>query len=261
MGLSSRRMKSAIITGASSGIGEALAHELSSRGYGRIALTSRRQEVLDEIASALSVKGCQVMTHACDVRDADAVSEGVRRVEAEWGVPDLAIANAGVGFPTPAKTLDLEKARMIMRTNFEGMLNLFAAVVPKMVERKSGQIAGVASLAGHRGLPGSSMYSASKAAMQAWLEATRVELAPLGVHVTIVNPGFVDTPLVAKNKYPMPFIMTAAKAAKIICNGLERKARVVEFPLPMSLLVRTLRLLPDFAYDRVTTPYRNAKLK
>lgn len=256
----SLQMKSAIITGGSSGIGQALARELASRGYGRIALTGRSTERLASVAEGLS-GGCEVRTFVCDIRDADAVRHGVDEVIGTWGVPDLAVANAGVGFPTPAKVLNLDDAREIMRTNFEGMLNLFAPIVPAMVARGSGHIAGVASLAGHRGLPGASMYSASKAAMQAWLEATRIELRHRGVDVTIINPGFVDTPLVHKNRHPMPFIMTGRQAARIICDGLEKKARVVEFPLPMSLLVRTLRWLPAFAYDRLTSPYGKAKTK
>jgi short-subunit dehydrogenase len=254
-------MKSVIITGGSSGIGEAVAKELASRGYRRIALTARGVDRLEGVSAALSGMGCEVMTFACDVRDSEAVRQGVEQVMTAWGVPDLAIANAGTGFPTPAKILDLEKAREVMRTNFDGMLHLFAPIVPRMVERGNGHIAGIASLSGLRGLPGASMYSASKAAMQAWLEASRIELRPRGIDVTIVNPGFIDTPLVVKNKFPMPFLMTADKAARIICSGLEKKARTVEFPLPMSLLMRTARWLPAFAYDRLASPYAKAKMR
>lgn len=254
-------MKSVIISGGSSGIGEAIARELASRGWSRIALTGRNEEKLAAIAEELSGGGREVMSFACDIQDAEAVRHGVERVVAAWGVPDLAIANAGVGFPTPAKVLNLEDARTILRTNFEGMLNLFAPIVPAMCERKSGHIAGIASLAGHRGLPGASMYSASKAAMQAWLEATRIELMHRDVKVTIVNPGFIDTPLVQKNRHPMPFLMTSPRAAKVICDGLERQARIVEFPLPMSLAMRTARWLPAFLYDRLASPYGKAKLK
>lgn len=253
-------MKSVIITGGSSGIGEAIARELASRGYGRIALTGRSEERLAEVAAGLSGMGCEVRTFACDVRDAEAVRRGVDDFIGQWGVPDLAIANAGIGFPTPAKSLSLEGARAIMQTNFDGMLHLFAPIVPAMVERGSGHIAGIASLAGLRGLPGASMYSASKAAMQAWLEATRIELRHRGVVVTIVNPGFVDTPLVQKNRHSMPFIMTSPRAATIICDGLERKARTIEFPLPMSLAMRGARWLPAFVYDRLASPYGKAKV-
>lgn len=250
-----------MISGGSSGIGEALARELAGRGWGRIALTGRSEERLAAIGAELSGSGLEVLTFACDVQDAAAVRQGVERVIAAWGVPDLAIANAGVGFPTPAKVLSLEDARTIMRTNFEGMLNLFAPIVPAMCERGSGHIAGVASLAGLRGLPGASMYSASKAAMQAWLEATRIELLHRGVTVTIVNPGFIDTPLVRKNRHAMPFMMTSPRAAKIICDGLERQARTIEFPLPMSITMRFARLIPAFLFDRLASPYGKAKLK
>src|SRR5205814_4040365 len=109
--------------------------------------------------------------------------------------------------------------------------------------------AGVASLAGGRGLPTSSVYSATKAFMQTFLEASRIELRPHGVAVTTINPGFVNTAMTEKNRFKMPFLMSAERAARIIADGLERRARVVQFPLPMSLLGRAARMLPNAVYD------------
>jgi short-subunit dehydrogenase len=139
------------------------------------------------------------------------------------------------------------------------MINLFAAVVPSMIERREGRFAGVASLAGHRGLPTASVYSSSKAAMQAFLEASRIELAPHGVGVTIVNPGFIVTAMTARNRFRMPFLMNADRAARIIADGLERGKRVIEFPRPMSVATRFMRQLPDALYDAIMT--RGAQVK
>src|SRR5204862_2155193 len=162
----------------------------------------------------------------CDATDSAAVRAAVARGEAALGGPfDLAVANAGVGIPSHATKFDLADAELMVRVNVIGMMVLFDAVVPKMIERRSGHFAGVASLAGLRGLPASAVYSSTKAAMQAFLEATRVELAPHGVAVTTINPGFVVSPMTDKNKFKMPFLMTAERAARIIANGLERRAR------------------------------------
>ena len=154
----------------------------------------------------------------------------------------------GVAFPV--SKFDLAAALQMVNVNIVGMLVLFDAVVPKMIERGGGHFAGVASLAGLRGLPTSAVYSATKAAMQAFLEAARVELAPRGVAVTTINPGFVVSPMTDKNKFKMPFLMSTERAARIIADGLERRARVVQFPLPMSLLMRFARTLPNAVYDR-----------
>jgi short-subunit dehydrogenase len=120
-----------------------------------------------------------------------------------------------------------------------------------MIERRSGHFAGVASLAGLRGMPNFAVYSASKAAMQAFLEAARVELKSKGVDVTIINPGFVESEITAGNRFPMPFLMTTARAGGIIERGLERKARRVQFPLPTSMAMKLVRLMPDAVYDVV----------
>src|SRR5512140_2432204 len=128
-----------------------------------------------------------------------------------------------------------------------------------MVGRRSGRFAGVASLAGLRGLPTSSVYSATKAAMQQFLESSRIELAPYKVGVTIVNPGFIATAMTEKNRHRMPFLMNVSDAAVAIADGLERGARIVQFPLPMSLLMRVVRMLPNAVYDRIMIPFGRRK--
>lgn len=240
----------AIITGASSGIGLELARELARRGYA-LALLARRTDLLEQLARELP----KAIAIPCDVTDATSVRNAVRRGEQLLGGPfGLAVANAGVSIPGHATKFSLADAEQVLRVNVFGMLYLYDAVIPSMVERRSGRFAGVASIAGLRGIPAAAPYSASKAAMQSFLEASRVELAPYGVGVTIVNPGFIATAMTEKNRFRMPFLMTAERAAKIIANGLERGKRVIEFPRPMSLLMRTVRVLPDALYDRVAAP-------
>lgn len=248
--------KRAIITGASSGIGAALARELSKRGWA-VALLARRGELLEQLKGELG----NACAFACDVTDLASVRAAVKQSERALAGPfDLAVANAGISVPTWATKFDVDDAERIMRVNVIGMFYLFDAIVPSMVERKSGRFAGIASIAGLRGLPSASVYSASKAAMQAFLEASRVELQAVGVGVTIVNPGWVDTPIIEKYKGPVPFVMPAAKAARIIADGLERGAREIEFPKQMSLLMRTIRVMPNAMYDRALRRYANRKI-
>lgn len=243
-------MKNAVITGASSGIGLALSRQLGKRGY-RLALLARRGNLLATHSEALRNEGFEVLPLTCDVTDSTAVQSACKQVLDRWGSVDLAVANAGLGTPTPAKKFVLDDAERVMTTNFFGMINLYHAVIPSMLERRSGTFMGIASLAGLRGMPGSSVYCASKAAMQAFLEAVRVELAPRGIAVSIVNPGFVSTPMTEKNSFPMPFLMDSERAAAIIARGLDRKARTIEFPLPMSLAMRTARVIPAAVADRI----------
>ena len=219
-----------------------------------MALIARRADLLEKACGSF-----RAVALAADVTDPAALAAAVRQGEAALGPFDLAVANAGMSVPTHAAKFKLEEAEQIIRVNLLGTMNLFAAVIPSMIERKAGLFAGVASVAGLRGLPTASAYSASKAGMQAFLEASRIDLVPYGVRVSIVNPGFVDTPMVAKNRFRMPFIMNAERAAVVIADGLERGARLIEFPRPMSLLMRTARLLPDAVYEAVTA--RHGRIK
>ncbi len=245
----------ALITGASSGIGLELARELAKRGYD-LALLARRAELLDELARELHGRGTRAVAYACDVTDPAFVTDAVRRGEQDLGGPfDMAIANAGVSIPGHATKFRIADAEQIIRVNVLGLMYLYDAVIPTMIERRRGRFVGVASIAGLRGLPTSGPYSASKAAVQAFLEAARIELAPYGVGITIVNPGFIATPMTEKNRFRMPFLMQPADAAVVIADGIESGDRVVEFPRPMSILMRTVRFLPDALYERIMVPY------
>ncbi|MDX1584731.1 MAG: SDR family NAD(P)-dependent oxidoreductase, partial [Thermoanaerobaculia bacterium] len=199
-------LRNAILTGASSGIGAGLSEELVRRGF-RVGLISRRTEVLEERVEELRSIGGEALALPADVTDDSAIRAAVDTMRSEWGEIDLAIANAGIGIPTPVKRFDTADAVAVMRTNVEGTFTLFGATVPSMVERGEGHFVGVASISSFRGIPGGSVYSASKAAQRAFLEAARVELSRTGVKVTIVNPGFIETPMTQKNRFRMPFLM------------------------------------------------------
>lgn len=226
-----------------------------------MALLARRSDLLLNAVAILGERGCHAVAEPCDVTDAAAVKGAVQRGESALGGPfDLAVANAGIGMPTHAAKFNLADAEQIIRVNVLGTMYLFDAVIRGMIERRAGRFAGVASIAGLRGLPTSSVYSCSKAAMQTFLEASRVELAQYGVGVTIVNPGFIDTPLTEKNRFKMPFLMQAGEAAVIIADGLEAGKRTVEFPRPMSLLMRAARFVPAPLWDRAVSRYARRKI-
>lgn len=253
--------KRCIITGASSGIGLELARELARRGWS-LALLARRADLLEQLAAELKLAGREVVAIPCDVTDSEAVQQAVEQGEALLGGPfELAIANAGIGVPSHGANFKLPEAELMIKVNVLGVMYLFAAVVPGMVERRSGHFVGVASVAGYRGLPSSSVYSCSKAAMHSFLEASRIELLPYDVQVTTVNPGFVTTPMTEKNRFKMPFLMDAPKAARIIADGIDRRQRVIEFPLRMSLLMKFTRLLPNAIYERATVGFARRKVK
>ena len=186
---------------------------------------------------------------ASGVRPSREVGAAVTRTEAELGPVDVALANAGVGTPMPMKKIEAKAIARTMRVNFEGCTNVYAAVVPGMIERGRGRIVGVSSIAGFRGLPASGPYSASKAALTVMLESMRLELKGRGISVTAVHPGFVRTPMTDSNPFKMPFIVEPDRAARIIVKGVMRGKRQVEFPWQLVWLTRMARAMPDWMYD------------
>jgi len=237
------------LTGASSGIGEALARHYAARGA-TLGLFARRASELERLAAALAP--APVATYAGDVRDADALARAGADFTARFGVPDVVIANAGIsrGALTDEPG-DLPTFRAVMDTNVLGIVHTFAPFVAAMREARAGALVGIASVAGFRGIPGSGAYSASKAAAITYLESLRVELVGSGVAVVTVCPGFIETPLTARNPYAMPFILTADKAARLIARAIARRRRFYVLPWQMAWLGRLLKVAPRFLYDRV----------
>jgi short-subunit dehydrogenase len=239
-----------LLTGASSGIGAALAIALASNWSARIGLVARREDLLEEVATSVRAAGGEALCLPCDVSDAEGIASAVARCAEELGPITHAIANAGIGEVMFVHKSDAALIAKIMRVNYEGATNLFAAVLPQMIESGGGHLVGVSSIAGFRGLPGSANYSASKAALSAWLESARIELKHRGISVSAVHPGFVSTPMTDKNPFPMPFMVPVEKAAQIIVRGIAKKKRDINFPWPMVTLMRLVRLMPNWVYDR-----------
>jgi len=241
-----------IITGASTGIGAALALEYGRRGH-KVGLVARRAALLEEVSAQITTAGGTVAWVAADVTRRSDLADAIAQIEAKLGPCDLLVANAGMGEPTPAHKVQIDTMERILDLNIKGVLFAIGAVLPGMVARKSGHIAAVSSVAGFRGLPGTGAYSASKACVTTLLESFRVDLKRHGIAVTSINPGFIKTPMTAKNKFPMPFLITAAQAATVIANGLERRRGELTFPFPMKVLMHLARILPNWLYDLVIT--------
>jgi short-subunit dehydrogenase len=236
------------ITGASSGIGEALARQYASRGA-VLGLFARRAQELSRIAGSLPTAAA--VTYAGDVRDAAALQSAAADFIARHGAPDVVIANAGVSRGTLTEHAeDVAVFRAVFETNVLGMLHTFQPFVAAMCARRRGALAGIASVAGFRGLPGAAAYSASKAAAITYLESLRVELRGTGVAVVTVCPGYVDTPMTARNPYRMPFLMEPGVAAQKIARAIDARRRFYVLPRGMALIGRALQLMPRPLYDR-----------
>lgn len=237
--------KSILITGASSGIGEALALRYAAPGI-FLALSGRDEERLLSVASACRAKGAEVDVAILPVTDQGHMEDWIVDVDTQHPL-DLVIANAGISGGTGGvmNGEPIAQARAIFDVNVTGVLNTVGPILPRMIERKSGQIALMASLAAFRGFPGAPAYSASKGAVRFYGEALRAAVHDTGVEVNVICPGFVKSRMTDVNDFPMPFLMTAEKASNIIANGLRRNKGRIAFPLPVHLSSWLLSILPD----------------
>ena len=232
--------RSILITGASSGIGAALARAYAGPGV-NLALSGRNEGRLDKVAGACRKRGAEAEARLIDVTDGPAMVRWMAAVDD--GHPlDLVIANAGISGAE-------ERAREIFAVNLAGVLNTVLPAIPPMKGRGRGQIAIMSSIAAIRGLPSAPAYAASKAAVKAYGEGLRGSLAADGVRVTVICPGFVKSPMTASNRFPMPFLMEAEKAAGIIRRGLAREAPLIAFPWPLVWGMRLASALPSRIAD------------
>lgn len=241
--------KVVLMTGASSGIGRAVAVQLGVEGA-KVALVARREDQLDDVARAVRAAGGETLVLPADVSDREAAAQVVDAAQREWGHIDTVIANAGVGVTRPAHKLRIDDVEAMIRVNYLGAVYVVLSALPQMVERKSGHLVGVSSLAAYRGLPGSAGYSASKAALSAFFESLRVDLRPHGILVTTVHPGFVRTPMTDKNKFPMPFLMDVDTAARIMVQGIKAGRSEVNFPWQLAGIMTAVRRFPNLLFDR-----------
>jgi len=202
------------------------------------------------IAQTLDV--ARVAIYAGDVRDAPALAAAAADFGARFGRPDIVIANAGVSRGTLTDHAeDLPAFRSVFDTNVMGIVNVFQPFIAAMRAARHGTLVGIASVAGFRGIPGSGAYSASKAAAITYLESLRVELHGSGVAVVTICPGYVATPLTAKNPYRMPFLIEPDAAARRIARAIGARRRFCVVPWQMAIAGRALALLPRPLYDRM----------
>jgi NAD(P)-dependent dehydrogenase (short-subunit alcohol dehydrogenase family) len=235
-----------LITGAGSGIGRLMALTLASEGA-VVAALDLKPDGLDSLAAEL--KGRPVGTAIADVTDRDSLYPAVHGLERQVGPTDVLIANAGIGAETGADPYNAEGIEAQVRVNLIGVSNCVGAVLPGMIERRHGHLVAISSLASYRGLPKMAGYCASKAGVSALMESLRVELAPLGVAVTTVCPGWIRTPLTENIDVPHPFLMDPQEAVNRILGAVRQRRAFFAFPRPSLRRVRLLRWLPAGASD------------
>ena len=225
-----KRFTSIVITGASSGIGEALALDYAAPGVA-LALNGRDATRLDAVAAACRAKGATVDAAPTSVTDRDALGAWLVQFDSNHPV-DLVIANAGVSIDKANSSLDdFSIVRRTFDVNVGGVLNTVEPLIGRLTARKQGQIGIVASLASFVGLPYSASYNASKAAVRVWGESIRFPLKKHNVGVSVICPGFVISRMTAGAPFPMPFLMTSARASQIIRSGLARNKARIAFPI------------------------------
>jgi NADP-dependent 3-hydroxy acid dehydrogenase YdfG len=237
------------ITGASSGIGEALAREFAARGA-RLGLAARRVEALQALATALPGNH---LVYGVDVTNTDAIVAAGHAFDEAVGGADIVIANAGLSVGVKTEYYeDLAQFRRVFETNVFSMAATFHPFIARMKARRHGTLVGIASVAGVRGLPGSEAYCASKAAVITYCESLRVEMAKHGVKVVTISPGFIRTPLTARNPYGMPFLMDVADFAHKAADAMVAGARYRTIPWQMGVVTALLKVVPRWLFDGAT---------
>ncbi|MBL79786.1 MAG: short-chain dehydrogenase [Nitrosomonadaceae bacterium] len=235
-----------IITGASSGLGKALAKHYASLGA-NLGLIARNKISLEDLTKELDT---DATFYDIDVRDAESMRSAANDFMKRYGCPDIVIANAGISQGTLTEYIEDSKIfESILSTNITGVVNSFQPFVTVMRAQNKGSLVGISSVASYRGLPGGGAYSASKAAVNLYLESLRVEMHGSEISVITICPGYIVTPMTENNPFQMPFIMTAEVAAKKIGYIINHKKLFSVIPWQMAIVARILKLLPNCIYD------------
>ena len=245
------------ITGASSGLGEGLARHYARAGA-IIGLCARREALLEGLARTIEAAGARAIVHAVDVSDTAQMQKAAAAFAAASGGVDLVIANAGIGIPSETLAGKSEPIAKLMRVNVIGVTNTIVPFVPIMVQQGSGTLVAMSSVAGHRGLPGRSAYSASKAAVITFMDALRLDLHGTNVHAMTLCPGFVHTPLTKTLPGKLPFVITREKAVKLMTRAIDRRAKTYTFPWQMRILSALMQLAPEGILRRISPPPRTS---
>ena len=236
------------LIGASTGIGAALAPMLVAQGA-RLAISARREAELNQVADAAALKGRRPLVKPLDVTDLEAVGRVYAELVAEWGNLDILFYNAGARAQAEVTDFDTESALRQADINYLGLIRATGIVMPDLIARRSGEIVGVASLAGYAGFPRGAAYSSSKVAVNTYLQSLRIDLRRFDVGVTTVNPGFVDTPLIADTTVPTPFMVSPERAASRIVAGLLDGREEIHFPRRLSWPLKAFTALPRPVYE------------
>lgn len=229
------------ITGAGKGIGRGLAKEFAKRGW-TVAASGRTENDLLQLKKECA--GPHIHCCPLDITDLTKTKETARNIVGALGCPDLVILNAGTHIPISAPEFSLDDFRKLIDTNLVGTANCLAQILPEMIERRRGHIAIVASVAGYSGLPTAAGYGASKAGLINMCESLKPELEKYNVRMTVINPGFVKTPLTDKNEFPMPFLISVEDAVRHVMSGLDSGRFEIAFPGRFVFLMKLLRILP-----------------
>ena len=240
--------KNILITGASSGIGYELAKQFADEKCNLI-LVARRKEILDSLAQKIKTDENVILTYHCDIRNKSEVENVFSDIRKNINHIDIAILNSGVGLKSSIENFDSKLADETFEVNVLGLIYCVEELLKDFIPRKSGIIVGVSSISDVRGFPTNGFYCASKAAVSTFLESIRVELKRQNIQIITIRPGFVRTPMVSKNKFKMPFLMDANRAASIIINGIKKEKKIIEFPIGTVLGGRLLKILPNFIFD------------
>ena len=236
--------KNVWITGASSGIGKALAIKFAKEGW-QVAASARRENLLKD----LSNQDPNIYPFPLDVKNEDNAKKIFQNILEKFKTIDISVFCTGIHDPDAEKNLSSEKIREIMETNFFGTLNCIMAINNYFIEKKSGHISIVSSVAGYRGLPAAAGYCASKSALTSLAESLYFDFKRHSVRVSLVSPGFIKTPMTDKNKFPMPMIKSPEFAAEKMFIGLTKKnAFEIHFPIAFTLMMKLLKIMPNWLY-------------
>jgi NADP-dependent 3-hydroxy acid dehydrogenase YdfG len=231
------------ITGASSGIGKAVAEKFAAEGW-KVAVSARRKELLQDMA-----KDQNISSFPLDVTDRSQINNVFQNILKEFGNIDVCLFSSGTYEPKDEQNIDPDKIKNVINVNFLGVIDCVKAVEEYFKNKKTGHISIVSSIAGYRGLPNSSGYGPSKAALTNFCESIYFDFKKFGVRVSVISPGFIKTPLTDKNEFPMPFLKTVDYAANQIFNGLVKSnAFEIHFPKGLTLTLKFLRILPYKLY-------------